>query len=174
MNNRMRLVKAREMERIDHFAIEPIDSNEIDRTLEEMWHSGRSSRESRLCVLRRDDGVYVNDAVRRFAKWVCRRLPSARMEDASLASIVQLASHGIYRPIVVVRTQSPCTPKSVLRAAAEAMGTLHHPSMTLAKACAMVLAAADHYQTRIIIFDNLPHNLESCEGDVGAGLAFPC
>jgi hypothetical protein len=154
----MRLVKAREMERIDHFAIEPLEAEEIDRTLEEMWRSGRRSREGRLCVLRSADGVHVKDAVRRFAKRVCRRLPAAKIEDASLASIVQLASDTIYRPIVVVRTQARCTAKSVLRAAAKALGTLHDPRMSVAETCAMVKAAADHQQTRIIIFDNLPHN----------------
>jgi hypothetical protein len=152
------LTKARKMERIDHFAIEPIEAEDIDRSLEEMWRSGRRSREGRLCVLRSADGVNVKDALRRFAKRVSRRLPAAKVEDASLASIVQLASEAIYRPIVVVRTKAPYTPKSVLKAAAKALGILHHPRMSVAETCARVQAAADHQQTRIIIFDNLPHN----------------
>ena len=162
----MSSVKAREMERIDHFAIEPHEAEEIDRTLEEMWHSGRPSREGRLyrrsregrlCVLRRADGVYVNDAVRGFAKRVCRRLPAAKIEDASLASIMQLASDVVYRPIVVVRTQPPCTPKSVLRGAAKALDMPYDPTrMGAAAACERVQAMANRQQTRMIIFDNLP------------------
>jgi hypothetical protein len=130
----MSLVKATEMERIDPFAIQPTKAEEIDTTLEEMWRSGRRSREGRLCVLRSADGVHM-DALRRFAKRVSRRLPAAKIEDASLGSIVQHSSDAIYRPIVVVRTEAHCTAKSVLRAAAKALGTLHHASMSIAETC---------------------------------------
>jgi hypothetical protein len=70
---------------------------------------------------------------------------------------VQHSSDAICRPIVVVRTDAHCTAKSVLRSAAEALGTLHHPSMSIAETCLRVQAAAEQ-QTRIIVFDNLPHN----------------
>jgi hypothetical protein len=153
----MSLVKATEMERIDPFAIQPTKAEEIDRTLEKMWRSGGRSREGRLCVLRSADGVHV-DALRRFAKRVSRRLPAAKIEYATLGLIVQHSSDAIYRPIVVVRAKAPYTPKSVLKAAAKALGILHHPRMSVAETCARVQAAADHQQTRIIIFDNLPHN----------------
>jgi hypothetical protein len=108
----MALVKAREMERVQHSAMEPFETEEIDRTLEWMWHSGRRSGEGRLCVLRRADGVYVNDAVRRVAKRVCRRLPTAKIEDANLASIEKLASekrHPIdqFKRIIAGRTRDP-------------------------------------------------------------------
>jgi len=140
----MSLVKATEMERIDHCAFQPTKAEEIDKTLEGMWRSGTGSREGRLCVLRSADRVHV-DALRRFAKRVSRRP-------------VQHSSDAIYRPIVVVRTDAHSTSKSVLRTAAKALDTLHHPSMSVAETCAMVRAAAEQQQTRIIVFDNLPDN----------------
>jgi hypothetical protein len=48
--------------------------------------------------------------------------------------------------------------RQALKAAAKALSILHHPRMSVAETCARVEAAADHQQTRIIIFDNLPHN----------------
>jgi len=151
----MSLVKATELERIDPFAIQPTKAEEVDTTLEEMWRSGRRSREDRLCVLRSADGVHV-DALRRFAKRVSWRLPGARIEDANLGSIVQHSSHATCRPIVVVRTDAHCTAKSVLTAASQALGT--HPSMSIAETCTRVQEVAEQQQTRIIVFHNLPHN----------------
>jgi hypothetical protein len=156
----MSLVKATEMERIDPFAIQPTKAEEIDRTLEKMWRSGGRSREGRLCVLRSADGVHV-DALRRFAKRVSRRLPAAKIEYATLGLIVQHSSDAIYRPIVVVRTEAHCTAKSVLRGRGESPGyptSPKHEHCGDVHTCTRVQAAAEHQQTRIIVFHNLPHN----------------
>jgi hypothetical protein len=163
----MKFVQARY---IDWCAIEPVDADQIDRALEEMWHSGDRSPPGRLCVLHRADGAHVRAAVRMFTNRVCRRLqarhPEARwdrpnIEGSRLASVVRIGADALNRPLVVVQAPRRCTPKSILTGTLKALGdpwiAPFYQRTTAWRLCTMVQEMTKLQQTKMIIFENLPH-----------------